>query len=117
MIAVELGEILRHLPLPERVVERVVDQLWLDAEARRAVAVDRQGQGRAASLLVGRDVAQLGQGLQLVEYLGRPLAQLVQTGVLEGILILRPRKAAADIDILGYLKKERGAFDLGELRA
>ena len=33
VIAVELGEILRHLPLPERVVERIVDQLRLDAEA------------------------------------------------------------------------------------
>ena len=48
MIAVELGEILRDLPLAERVVERVVDQLRLDAEARCLVAVDRQGQRGAA---------------------------------------------------------------------
>jgi hypothetical protein len=43
VIAVELGEILGHLPLPERVVKRVVNQLRLDAEARRPVSVDGQG--------------------------------------------------------------------------
>ena len=32
-------------------------------------------------------------------------------------MILRPRQAAANIDVLRHLQKERGAFDLGELRA
>jgi hypothetical protein len=67
VIAVELGEKLGHLPLPERVVERVVDQLRLDAEARRPVAIDGQGQGGTAGLLVARNVAQLRQCLQFVE--------------------------------------------------
>ena len=80
MIAVELGEVLRHLPLPKRIIEGVVDQLRLDAKARRLVAVDGQCIGRAAGLLVGRDVAQLGKGLQLSENLRRPLVQLVEIG-------------------------------------
>ena len=59
VIAVELGEILRDLALAERVVERVVDHLRLDAEPRRGVAVDRQRHRGGVGLLVGRDVAQL----------------------------------------------------------
>ena len=70
VIAVELREVLRHLTLSERIVKRIVDQLRLNAEARRLVAVDGQGQRCAAGLLVGRDVAQLGQCLHLVEKLG-----------------------------------------------
>ena len=46
LIGVDLGEILGDLPLTEGVVERVVDQLRLDAEARGHVAVDLEGQRR-----------------------------------------------------------------------
>jgi hypothetical protein len=67
VIAVELSEVLRHLTLPERIVERIVDQLRMDAETRRLVPVDGQGQRRAAGLLIARNVAQLRQCLQLVE--------------------------------------------------
>ena len=35
-----VGEILRHLALAERIVERVVDELRLDAETRRRIAID-----------------------------------------------------------------------------
>ena len=72
LISVHLGEILRHLPLAEGVVERIVDQLRLDAEARSHVAVDLERQRRAGVLLVGRDVAQFGQRFQFVEDLRRP---------------------------------------------
>ena len=44
-VEVELREDRRHLPLAERVVERVVDRLRRDAQARGGVAVD----GRATS--------------------------------------------------------------------
>ena len=53
VIAVELREILRDLALAEGVVQRVVDQLRLDAEARGRVAVDRQRQ-RGARRSAGR---------------------------------------------------------------
>jgi hypothetical protein len=88
----------------------------LDSKARRPVAVDGQSQGRASGLLVGCDIPQLRQRLQLVEDLGRPLVQLIQIGVLQRILILRTCQAAADIDVLRHLQKECSAFDLGELR-
>jgi len=71
---------------------------------------------RAAGLLVARDVAQLRYCFHLVEYLRRPLAQLVEIGVLQRVLILRPGRAAADIDVLCRLQKECRAFDFGELR-
>src|SRR5208283_5123827 len=61
LVGVHLGEILRDLPLAEGVVERVVDQLRLDAVARGHVAVDLERQRRAGVLLVGGDVAQLWQ--------------------------------------------------------
>jgi hypothetical protein len=60
VIAVEVGEILRHLALPERIVERVVDQLRRYPEPRRLVAIDGQGDRRSIVLLVGRDIGQLG---------------------------------------------------------
>ena len=65
VVAVDLGEVLRDLPLAEGVVKRVVDQLRLDSESRGLIAVDRQGQRRAAGLLVGGDAGQLRQRLQL----------------------------------------------------
>jgi hypothetical protein len=57
VIAVQLREILRDLALAERVIQRVVDQLRLDAVARCVVAIDGQRQRRALGLLVGGDVA------------------------------------------------------------
>ena len=46
VIAVLLGEILGDLPLAERVVERVVDQLRADAVARGLIAIDGRGSRR-----------------------------------------------------------------------
>ena len=115
VIAVELGEILRDLALAERVVERVVDQLRLDAVARGRVAVDRQRQRRALGLLVGGDVAQLRQCLHLGQDLRRPFVQLVEIGVLQRVFELRPRRPAAEPDVLRRLQEEPGALDLVEL--
>src|SRR5260370_40665915 len=116
MMGAGVGDILRAWRLSERIVERIVDQVWLDAKARRLVAVDGQGEGRAAGLLVARDVAKFWQRLQLVEDLRRPLVQFVEISVLQGVLILRSRRATADIDVLRRLQKECSAFYLGERR-
>ncbi len=116
MIAVELREILRHLALAERVIERVVDQLRLDAVARGGVAVDLQLQRGALGLLVGGDVAQFGQRLHLRQDLWRPFVQLGQIGVLQRELELRPRRPAAEPHVLRGLHEQPGAFDLLELR-
>ena len=110
MVAVELGEILRDLALAERVVQRVVDQLRLDAEARGGIAVDRQRQRRALGLLVGGDVAQLGQRLQLVEDLRRPVVQLGEIGVLQRVFELGAGRPAAEPDVLRRLQEQPGAL-------
>ena len=58
-IGIGLREVLRDLALAEGIVERVVDHLRLDAEARRGVAVDADREQRRIRLLVGRDVGEL----------------------------------------------------------
>ena len=55
-VGIRLGKILGDLPLAERIVKRVVNDLRLNAEARRLIAVDRQRQRRALILLIGRHV-------------------------------------------------------------
>ena len=117
VVGVHLGEILRHLALAERVVQRVVDHLRLDAEARGGVAVDGQHRGGAAVLLVGGHVAQLRQGAQLVEDLRRPVVQLGGVGVLQGELVQRLGRPAADAHVLAGLQEQLRALDLGKLRA
>ena len=115
VIAVELREILRHLALAERVVQRVVDQLRLDAVARGGVAVDLQLQRGAVGLLVGGDVAQLRQRLHLRQDLRRPFVQLGEVGVLQRELELGARRPAAEPHVLRRLHEEPGALDLLEL--
>ena len=116
-VARELREILGDLALAEGVVERIVDRLSRQSVARRLVAIESQSQRRARRLLVGRDVAQLGQGLQLGEHLGRPCVQRVGIGALQSVLILGARGASADGQVLRDLHEQLGALDLVELRA
>ena len=116
VIAVHLAEVLGDLALAECVIERVVDQLRLDSEARRLVAVDRDGQRCAAGLLVGGDAGELGQRFQLVVDFRRPLVDLVEVGVLQRVLEQRPAEPSADIDVLRGLKEQGDALDLRELR-
>src|SRR5438445_8921646 len=68
-VLVELGEDGRDLPLAESVVERVVDGLREDPEARGAVAIDDQRLLQAGGEQVAGHVAQLWQGPQLLHHL------------------------------------------------
>ena len=61
VILVQLREDRRDLTLTEGVVERVVDRLRLDTQPRRGVTVDHHRHLQAAGLLIGGDVAQLGE--------------------------------------------------------
>ena len=115
VIAVELRKILRHLALAERIIQRVVDQLRLDAVARGGVAVDLQLQRGAVGLLVGGDVAQLRQGLHLGQDLWRPFVQLGQIGVLQRELELGARRPAAEPHVLRRLHEQPRALDLFQL--
>ena len=73
-------------------------------------------QRRSLGLLVGGDVAQLGQRLHLGQDLRRPFVQFVEIGVLQREFELRPRRAAAEPDVLRGLHVEPGALDLFQLR-
>ena len=89
-IRVHLGEVLAHLALAEGVVKRVVDQLRLDAVARRLVPVDggKHG-GGGAVLLVADHVAQLQQARpSAVTILPAQSFSSVGVGVLDGVLVL-----------------------------
>ena len=59
-------EVLRDLPLTESTVERLIDEVRCDAEARGLIPIDRQRQRASARLLIARDAGQLRQRLQLL---------------------------------------------------
>ena len=107
---------MRHVVLAERVIERVVDDLRQDAETGRRIAIDGDGDLRGVVLRVGGDVGQLRQRLELGHQTRRPRVQLVLIGILQDVLKLPARDAAADGDVLRRLQKQPGAGDLRELR-
>ena len=115
-VLVELGEHRRDLALSERVVERVVDLLRRDAEARRRAPVDDDARLKPRVLHVARDVAQLGQALQLLDESRDPRVQLGGVGVLEAVLVLRPADPVLHREVLHGLKEERHSGDLLQLR-
>ena len=67
VVLVERGVHGRDDALAEGVVERVVDGRGQDAEARGDLAVDRDVEQRPGILLIGGDVGDAGDGLDLVE--------------------------------------------------
>ena len=79
MIAIELREVLRRLTLLEG-VGRVVDELRLNAEARRLVAVNGESQRRGAVLPIGCDIAQFGKRQSAVNAVGLDLNSLALLG-------------------------------------
>ncbi len=88
MVGVQLREVLSHLALAIRVIQRGIDQLRLDAEARCLVTIDDQRDLGAVGLLVRGHIAQLRQLLHGRHELRCPGIQLVQVRVLQGVLIL-----------------------------
>ena len=62
----------RYDPLAECVVERVVDGRGQDPEARGDLTVDGDVEQRPGILLIGGDVGDAGDGLDLVEEERRP---------------------------------------------
>ena len=111
-----VGEILRHVVLTERVIERVVDDLRQDSETGRRIAIDGDGDLRRGILRIGGDVGQLRQCLELGHQSRRPGVQLVQIGILQDVLELAAGDAAADGDVLCRLQEQFGARHLRELR-
>ena len=105
------------LALAEEIVQRIVDQLGRDAEARGGVAiVDHLGL-KSAILLVAVDIDDERDRFQLLEHLGREGNEVLEVIAAHGELIERSAIPAADAQVLGGLQKERGAGNSGELGA
>ncbi len=75
-------------PLAERIVERVVDGRRQDAETRGNFAVHRDIKQWSGILLIGGDICDARNGLDLVEEKGRPAIELAGVGVGQCVLIL-----------------------------
>ena len=116
MIGCELREILRNLALAIGIVKRIVDQLRLDAEACGRVAIDADGKLRRICQEIARNVGKLRQRFQLFEDAWTPKGQLVDARVLQRVLKLGARYAAAHGDVLPRLQEQRDALHLRELR-
>ena len=114
VVAVGLREELRRLALAERIVQCLIDGLRLDAEARRLVAIDGERQHAAAGLLIRRHVAQHRELLQFGEQLRRPVVELVDVRVLQGVLVLRSGSSAAHVEILRGLHEQRRSRHRGQ---
>ncbi len=75
-ILVQLGKDGRDDPLAESIVEGIVDELRLDAEAGSRAAVDVHGQPQPLVLLIAADLLKLGTFSQGLDQLGGPGVQL-----------------------------------------
>jgi hypothetical protein len=114
---IALGVDDRHLPLAERVVERVVDLVDRQAQPRRRRAIDHEICLEAAVLLVRIYVGQFRQSRQLVGDLWRPDVELGKRIVLQRVLIPGVRLAPADPNVLHRLKNQPRPGDLAHLAA
>jgi hypothetical protein len=101
----------RDLTLPERVVQRVVDERGRHVQARRRVAVDDERRLEAAVLLIARHVRETGHGAELLHELRRPRGELVEPVALERVLVLRAARPSADAQILHGLEERGRARD------
>jgi hypothetical protein len=88
----------------------------LNAKAGGGVAIDRQCQGVAAGLLIGRNVSELRQRFQLAKDLGSPLVEFVQIRVLQRILVKCPCRPPTNVDVLRRLQEQRSPLHFHELR-
>ena len=111
VVLVQLRKHDRDQPLPEGVVQGVVDRAGGDAQSRCGVAVDHQIGLRRLVLLVGGHVAQFRQRLQLGHQLSRPRRQFFGVGVFQAELVLRPADAVFHRQVLHRLHVQRDAFD------
>src|SRR5260370_1991156 len=102
--------------LPESVVQRVVDVGRKNAEAGSSIAIDGEHREQTLMLLVAGDIAQFGQGLELVHEARHPISQLLCVRVFQAVLKLRGADAIFHGQVLHRLHEERDAVYLGKLR-
>ena len=88
MVLLQGGVHGRDDTLAEGVVERVVDRVGQDAVARGDFALDRDVEHRPGIELIGGDVGDAGDRLDLVEEQRRPMVEFAGIGVVHGVLKL-----------------------------
>src|SRR5260370_30259252 len=87
-----------------------------DPETAGGVTVDDDGTLQSMQLLVGVDVAELGDFLQELHDDGGPVNEVGEIVRLKGVLELSAAEAAADVEILDSLQVHGGARNFGSLR-
>src|SRR6266852_241672 len=105
------------LALAEGVAQGVVNIQHIDAETAGGGAIDNDGAFEPVHLLVGIDVAQIGNFGQVLLKNRSPMSEIVEAVGLERVLILRGTAAAADAEILNGLQVQSGTGNSGSLGA
>src|SRR5258708_20158553 len=112
MVLIQLRENRGDLALAKSVVQRVVDRLRQNTQARCCVTIDGNRRLQSAILLVGGDGGQLGQRGQLGEQLGSPVRQFFSVRVFHRVLELRAADPVFHGQILHWLHEERNTFNV-----
>ena len=107
----------RDLALAEGVVERVVDELRGDAEARCGGPVDHQRRLLPLVLLVTAQIDELRQRAKALRDPRSPRVELPDVVPLERVLVLRVPHAAARADVLHCLEEGGGPRHAGHTSA
>src|SRR6266436_8197697 len=105
------------LALAKGIAKSVVNILNRDAETAGGITVNDHGTLQAMHLLVGADVAELGDFLQPLHDDGRPVGEVAEIVRLKRVLILSAAETASNADVLNCLQEQGGAGDFGTLRA
>ena len=92
-------------PLPESVVQGVVNVRRKNPQPRRGVAVDGERCNQALVQLVAGDVAQLRQFLQPINKLRSPVGEFLGINVFQAVLKLRAAHAVFHRQVLNGLQK------------
>src|SRR6266436_6241054 len=116
VILVELGEDGGDLALAEGVVEGVVDIGGENAEAGSSVAVDGESGEETLIQLVAGDIANIGEGTELVDEARRPVGKLFGVNIFEAVLKLGAADAVFHGEILNGLHEKRDSVHLGKFR-
>ncbi len=112
MILVQLRIEGIDLSLAKSIVECVVDGGRGDTQSGSSHAIDHQRDCARSHLLIGRDIFQCGQLLQLGDELTGPLIQLVGVRIFERVLILRTADAIVHGDVLHRLHVDLNSRNL-----
>ena len=95
----------RDLPLPERIIERVVDLADRDSKLGGQIAVDHQIGLQGLVLLIAADVGKSRIGLQRGDQLWRPFVQFVEGRALQRVLIGRIARTASGAEVADRLQE------------